>query len=108
MNWRIEENESFEFATELMDEAITKEDVDPDQLTIHADNGASMAPQSVGEGLATLGVRKSHLRPHTSNDNPYSQAQFKTLKYRGDFPERFETIEEAREFFAKFLLETLD
>jgi putative transposase len=82
-----------------MDGAITKEGVDPNQLTIHADNGASMASHGVAEFLATLGVRKSHSRPHTSNDNPYSEAQFKTLKYRGDFPERFETIEEARTFF---------
>ena len=102
MGWRIEDHESAELARELMDEAITKEGVDPNQLTIHADNGASMASHSVAEFLATLGVRKTHSRPHTSNDNPYSEAQFKTLKYRGDFPERFETIEEARTFFAKF------
>jgi putative transposase len=61
-----------------------------------------MTSHSVAEFLATLGVRKTHSRPHTSNDNPYSEAQFKTLKYRGDFPERFETIEEARTFFGKF------
>ena len=70
MNWRIEDHESAELARELMDEAITKEGVDPNQLTIHADNGASMASHSVAEFLATLGVRKTHSRPHTSNDNP--------------------------------------
>ncbi len=102
VNWRIEDHESAKLARELMDGAITKEGVDPNQLTIHADNGASMASHGVAEFLATLGVRKSHSRPHTSNDNPYSEAQFKTLKYRGDFPESFETIEEARTFFGKF------
>jgi len=71
-------------------------------LTIHADNGASMASHSTAEFLANLGVQKSHSRPHTSNDNPFSEAQFKTLKYRGDFPERLGSLEEARTFFAKF------
>jgi putative transposase len=97
VGWRIEDQESSELAKELMDEAITNEGVDPNCLTIHADNGASMASHSVAEFL-----QKSHSRHHTSNDNPYSEAQFKTLKYRGDFPERFTTIDEARSFFAKF------
>jgi len=102
VGWRIEDHESSELAKELMDEAITNEGVDPNQLTIHADNGASMASHGVAEFLANLGVQKSHSRPHTSNDNPFSEAQFKTLKYRGDFPERFGSLEEARSFFAKF------
>jgi putative transposase len=102
VGWRIEDQESSELAKELMGEAIAREGVDPNQLTIHADNGASMASHGVAEFLANLGVQKTHSRPHTSNDNPFSEAQFKTLKYRGDFPERFGSIEEARTFFAKF------
>ncbi|MHB8190437.1 MAG: IS3 family transposase [Ferrimicrobium sp.] len=102
VGWRIEENESAEMAKELIRDAIANEGVDPNQLTIHADNGASMASHSVGELMATLGVRKSHSRPHTSNDNPFSEAQFKTLKYRGDFPRRFESLKHAREFFQGF------
>ena len=102
VGWRIEDHESAELARELMGEAITNEGVDPNQLTIHADNGASMASHSVAEFLANLGVQKSHSRPHTSNDNPFSEAQFKTLKYRGDFPERFGSLKEARSFFERF------
>ncbi|WP_298335515.1 IS3 family transposase [Ferrimicrobium sp.] len=102
VGWRIEDHESSDLAQELMGEAIAREEVDPNQLTIHADNGASMASHSVAEFLANLGVQKSHSRPHTSNDNPFSEAQFKTLKYRGDFPERFGSLEEARSFFQRF------
>jgi putative transposase len=66
-------------------------------LTIHADRGSSMASKTVAFLLADLGVTKSHSRPHCSNDNPYSEAQFKTLKHRPDFPERSGSIEHARE-----------
>ena len=61
-----------------------------------------MASRTVAELLRNLGVQESHSRPHTSNDNPYSEAQFKTLKYRGNFPERFESLEDARAFFGEF------
>lgn len=73
-----------------------------DQLTIHADRGSSIASKPVAFLLADLGVTKSHSRPHYSNDNSYSEAQFKTLKYRLDFPDRFGSIHDARAFFDTF------
>ncbi|MGI8697494.1 MAG: transposase, partial [Mycobacteriales bacterium] len=76
--------------------------IGPGQLSIHADRGSSMASKPVAFLLADLGVTKSHSRPHVSNDNPYSEAQFKTLKYRPDFPARFGSIEDARVFCHKF------
>jgi putative transposase len=71
-------------------------------LAIHADNGSSMASKPVAFLLADLGVTKTHSRPHTSNDNPYSEAHFKTLKYRPDFPEQFGSIHDARAFCRSF------
>jgi len=71
-------------------------------LTIHADNGSSMASKPVAFLLADLGVTKTHSRPHTSNDNPYSEAHFKTLKYRPEFPDRFGSLEDARAFLVGF------
>ena len=68
----------------------------PDQLTIHADRGGPMVAKPLALLLADLGVTKSHSRPHTSNDNPFSEAQFKTLKYRPDYPERFGSSADAR------------
>ncbi|EQD40725.1 transposase, partial [mine drainage metagenome] len=86
----------------LIAQSVEREGVQPDTLTIHADNGPSMASQPLAFMLADLGVTKSHSRPHTSNDNPYSEAQFKTLKYRPDFPERFASLEQARDFCRQF------
>jgi putative transposase len=77
--------------------------VDRGQLTIHADNGSSMASKPVAFLLADLGVAKTHSRPHVSNDNPYSEAQFKTLKYRPDFPDRFGSLHDARAYCRTFL-----
>ena len=71
-------------------------------MTIHADRGTAMASKPVALLLADLGVTKSHSRPHCSNDNPYSEAQFKTLKYRPEFPDRFGSIEDARAFCQHF------
>ena len=102
VGWRVEATDSAELASELIDDAITSQGVDPTDLTIHADNGASMASKSVATLLSDLGVTKTHSRPHTSNDNPYSEAQFKTLKYRPDFPDRFASVAEARVFVSKF------
>lgn len=76
--------------------------MEPGSLIIHADNGSSMASKPVAFLLADLGITKSHSRPHTSNDNPYSEAQFKTLKYRPEFPDRFQSIEQARAFCRDF------
>lgn len=96
--WLIAERESAALAERLLAETIAKQHVEPDQLTIHADRGTSMASKPVAMLLADLGVTKSHSRPHCSNDNPYSEAQFKTLKYRPDFPDRFGSIQDARSF----------
>jgi putative transposase len=102
VGWLLAEAESAELAEKLLADTIAKHAVDADQLTIHADNGSSMASKPVAFLLADLGVTKSHSRPHTSNDNPYSEAQFKTLKYRPDFPERFGSLADARAFCQRF------
>lgn len=94
--------ESKELAERLLGDSIAKQNIDRDQLTIHADRGSSMASKPVAFLLADLGVTKSHSRPHCSNDNPYSEAQFKTLKYRPDFPATFGSLEDARAFCATF------
>ena len=81
---------------------MTKHSIDPDQLTLHADRGSSMASKPVAFLLADLGVTKSHSRPHVPNDNPFSESQFKAMKYRPDFPKSFDTIEQGREFCQHF------
>jgi putative transposase len=102
VGWLLAERESAALAEKLLADTITKQDIDRDQLTLHADNGSSMASKPVAFLLADLGVTRSHSRPHTSNDNPFSEAQFKTLKYRPDFPDRFGSIEDARAFCQRF------
>lgn len=102
VGWMVASAESAALAERLLAETITKQEVDRDQLTIHADNGSSMASKPVAFLLADLGVTKTHSRPHVSNDNPYSEAQFKTLKYRPDFPQTFGSIEDARAFCTEF------
>ncbi|XNS25267.1 IS3 family transposase [Citricoccus nitrophenolicus] len=102
VGWMVATGESAALAERLLAETIAKQGVDRDQLTIHADNGSSMASKPVAFLLADLGVTKSHSRPHVSNDNPYSEAQFKTLKYRPEFPAQFGSLEQARAFCAEF------
>jgi putative transposase len=102
VGWMLATRESKELAERLLGDTIAKQNIDRDQLTIHADRGSSMASKPVAFLLADLGVTKSHSRPHCSNDNPFSEAQFKTLKYRPDFPDRFGSIEDARAFCATF------
>jgi putative transposase len=102
VGWMVAGRESAALAERLLAETIAKQGVDRGQLTIHADRGSSMASKPVAFLLADLGVTKSHSRPHCSNDNPYSEAQFKTLKYRPDFPETFGSLEDARAFCANF------
>ncbi|MFI7068645.1 IS3 family transposase [Kribbella sp. NPDC050124] len=102
VGWLLAECESAALAEKLLADTITKQNAEPGQLTIHADNGSSMASKPVAFLLADLGVTKTHSRPHTSNDNPYSEAQFKTLKYRPDFPEQFGSITDARAFCQGF------
>ncbi|GIF45450.1 putative transposase [Actinoplanes xinjiangensis] len=102
VGWLLADRESSILAEKLLADTIVKQHVDRDELTIHADNGSSMASKPVAFLLADLGVTRSHSRPHTSNDNPYSEAHFKTLKYRPGFPDRFDTIEAARAFCRDF------
>lgn len=102
VGWMVATKESAELAERLLAATIAKQNLDRGQLSIHADNGSSMASKPVAFLLADLGVTKSHSRPHVSNDNPYSEAAFKTLKYRPEFPGRFGSIEDARTFCAVF------
>lgn len=102
VGWLLAERGSAVLAEKLLAETIAKQRIEADTLTVHADNGSSMASKPVAFLLADLGVTKTHSRPHTSNDNPYSEAQFRTLKYRPDFPERFGSIEDARAFCQRF------
>lgn len=100
--WMLAETENAELAHRFLNESITKHHLDPDTLTLHADRGTSMRSKNVAELLADLQVTRSHSRPKASNDNPYSEAQFKTLKYRPVFPNRFDSIEAARSFADEF------
>ena len=102
VGWMVAGRESAELAEKLFTDIIAKQGVDRGRLTIHADNGSSMASKPVAFLLADLGVTKSHSRPHVSNDNPYSEAHFKTLKYRPEFPARFGSLEDARAFLVGF------
>jgi putative transposase len=97
VGWLLADRESAELAEQLLADTIAKHGVDRDQLTIHADRGTSMASKTVAQLLADLAVGKSHSRPHCSNDHPFSEAQFKTLKYRPDFPDQFGSVEHARQ-----------
>jgi len=96
VGWLIAERESAELAQALIAEACTRQSISPDQLTIHADRGGPMTAKPVALLLADLGVVKSHSRPHVSNDNPFSEAHFKTLKYHPTFPDRFGSQVDAR------------
>src|SRR5207249_8242446 len=100
--WTIQYRESASVAEQLIAQAIAQQQVPPGQLTIHADRGSAMRSKPVAFLLADLGVLKTHSRPYTSTDNPYSEAQFKTLKYRPGFPARFDSILEARAFCREF------
>ena len=102
VGWLIAEVESKILAEKLLADTIVKQNINRNQLTIHADNGSSMASKPVAFLLADLGVTKSHSRPHTSNDNPFIESHFRTLKYRPDFPDTFGCIEDARTFCQQF------
>lgn len=102
VGWMLAQREQAALAERLMAETIAKQGIPAGQLTIHADRGSSMTSKPVAFLLADLGVTKSHSRPHVSNDNPFSEAQFKTLKYRPGFPDRFTSLEEARAFCQTF------
>ncbi|MCA1678421.1 MAG: IS3 family transposase [Actinobacteria bacterium] len=102
VGWTVQQRESAELAKALIAQALAQQQVARDQLTVHADRGASMRSKPVAFLLSDLGVLKTHSRPYTSTDNPYSEAQFKTLKYRPGFPARFDSIEHARGFCREF------
>ena len=102
VGWMVAHRESSELAKRLMEDAYRKQEVQPGQLTIHADRGSSMKSKTVAQLMADLGITKTHSRPHVSNDNPFSESQFKTMKYRPGFPERFGCIEDARSFSREF------
>ena len=102
VGWMIAPAESAALAEKLIKETCAKHNIEKGQLTIHADRGSSMRSRPVALLLADLGVTKTHSRPYTSDDNPFSEAQFKTLKYRPDFPDRFGCIEDSRSFCQAF------
>lgn len=102
VGWLIAERERSDIARELIEESCLRQNILPEQLTLHADRGSSMQSKPVAHLLADLGVTKSHSRPYVSDDNPFSESNFKTLKYRPDFPDRFGSIEDSRSFGRDF------
>ena len=102
VGWMIADREGKMLAREFLAETCAKEKIMPGELTIHADNGSPMRSKPVAFFLADPGVTKTHSRPYVSDDNPFSESQFKTMKYRPDFPERFGSIQDARVFCRVF------
>ena len=102
VGWMIAEVESADLAQRLIAESCRKWAIQPDTLTIHADRGAPMTSKAVAQLLEDFGVSKSHSRPYNSNDNPFSEAQFKTMKYRPDYPDRFDDLTQARGWAVPF------
>ena len=102
VGWLIAEREDALLAEALIAETCAKEGILPEQLTIHADRGSAMTSKVVAQLLADLGVAKTHSRPHVSNDNPFSEAQFKTMKYRPSYPDRFGSLPDARQWAREF------
>ena len=96
VGWMLAERESADLAEQLIADSVSRHDVQRGMLTLHADRGAAMRSKPVAALLVELDIAKSHSRPHVSDDNPYSESQFKTMKYRPDFPARFGCIEDAR------------
>jgi putative transposase len=103
VGWLVAERESATLAERLITATCDKQAIPAGQLTIHADRGTAMTAKSVALLLADLGVTRTHSRPHVSDDNPYSEAQFKTLKYHPTFPERFGSLQDARAFCQRFV-----
>ncbi len=102
VGWMVAYRESATLAKRLISETLRRQGIEPGQLVIHADRGPSMSSKTVALLLGELGVTKTHSRPYVSNDNPYSESQFKTLKYRAEFPERFGCFQDARGFCGEF------
>ena len=102
VGWMVATRESSVLAERLIKDTCLKQKIAPEQLTLHADRGSSMKSNVVAMLLSDLGVTKTHSRPYVSNDNPFSESQFKTMKYRPQFPDRFGSIEDARAFCRDF------
>ncbi len=102
VGWMVAEQETAELAEQLIADTAAKEAIAPATLTLHADRGSSMRSKPVATLLSDLGIAKSHSRPYVSDDNPYSEAQFKTLKYQPGFPARFGSLADARAHCAQF------
>jgi putative transposase len=98
VGWMVAPRESAELAKKLIEETCEKQNIQPGQLGLHADRGSAMRSKPVALLLADLSVTKTHSRPYTSNDNPFSESQFRTMKYRPEFPERFGCIQDSRAF----------
>lgn len=103
VGWLLAHQECQRLASDLIEQSCQQQGILQNQLTLHADRGAAMCSTGLASRLETLGVRKSHSRPHVSNDNPYSESQFKTMKYHPGYPDRFGSFEDAkiwiREYF---------
>jgi len=102
VGWMVATRESATLAEKLIRETCQKQTIAPGQLTVHADRGSSMTSGPVALLLADWGVTKTHSRPYNSNDNPFSESHFKTLKYRPEFPDRFGSIQDGRVFCQQF------
>jgi putative transposase len=102
VGWTVADGDSAVLATGLIGDTCAKQGIQPGQLTVHADNGSSMKSKPAAFLMADRGVTKTHSRPHVSDDNPYSESHFKTLKYRPGFPERFGSIQDAGAFCQDF------
>ncbi len=102
VGWMVAHREQAALATRLIAETCSRQNIEQGQLTIHADRGTSMTSKPVAFLLADLGVTKTHSRPHVSNDNPFSESQFKTMKYRPEFPDRFGSIQDSRGYCGPF------
>jgi putative transposase len=102
VGWMLAHRETAILAKKFIADTLAKQGIAHNQLTVHADRGSSMTSKPVAFLMADLGVTKSHSRPHVSNDNPFSESQFKTMKYRPSFPDRFGCIEDARAFCGPF------
>jgi len=102
VGWTVQERESEDLARDFIEETILKYGIPPGQLLLHADRGKVMRSESVATLLENLTVSRTHSRPYVSNDNPYSESQFRTLKYRPEFPDRFGCCQDSRAFCHRF------
>ena len=102
VGWMVAPRETAGLAQKLIRESCKKQAIDPGQLTIHADRGSPMIAKTTAQLFVTLGINKSHSRPHVSDDNPYSESQFKTLKYCPGFPDRFGSLQDSVAFCRSF------